>query len=131
MKPRLEIALALIVRGDEILITKRPSTADHLPDMWEFPGGKIETGETPANAAVREAREEVGLDVEVMRALEPIEWEYTKRFVTLHPFEVRVVGGELALDGVAEAKWVAKLELNPADFPEVNLIMIDWLKASS
>ncbi|BCM92448.1 8-oxo-dGTP diphosphatase [Abditibacteriota bacterium] len=128
MKPRLQIALALIVRGDEILITKRPSTADHLPDVWEFPGGKVEEGEAPENAAIREAREEVGLSVEVVRALEPIEWDYTKRTVVLHPFEVRVVGGGIQLEGVAEAEWVLKQELNASDFPEANRGLIEELR---
>lgn len=128
MKPQLQIALALIVRGDEILISRRPSTADHLPNVWEFPGGKVEEGETPEVAAVREAHEEVGLSVEVVQALKPIEWEYPKRIVVLHPFEVSVVGGELALDGVAEAKWVLKRELEVAHFPEANRGLIEQLR---
>ncbi len=131
MKPRLQIALALIVRGDEILITRRPSTADHLPDVWEFPGGKVEASETPADAAIREAREEVGLTVEVIRALPPIEWDYPKRIVVLHPFEVRVISGEIQLNGVAEAEWILKRDLDPADFPEANRALIDELIANT
>ena len=128
MKERLWIALALIVRGEEILISRRLSSADHLPDVWEFPGGKVDEGETPEMAAVREAREEVGLMVEVVRGLEPIEWEYPKRIVVLHPFEMRVVGGELVLDGVAEAKWALKRELDAADFPEANQGLVEGLR---
>lgn len=128
VKPRLLIALALIVRGEEILITRRLSTADHLPDVWEFSGGKVEEGETPAVAAVREAREEVGLEVEVVRALESIEWEYPKRTVVLYPFEMRVVSGEIALNGVAEAKWVRRDELRAEDFPEANRGLISGLQ---
>ena len=124
MKPHLHIALAVIMRGNEVLIQRRPANADHLPDVWEFPGGKVEPNETPANAAIREAREEVGLEIEITRALTPIDWEYTERSVTLHPFEARVVAGE-----VMGAKWVARHELNVADFPDANRALIETLKA--
>lgn len=124
MKLHLHIALAIIVRGDEVLIQRRPANADHLPDVWEFPGGKVEPNETPESAAIREAREEVGLEIEITRALTPIGWEYTERSVTLHPFEARVISGE-----AVGAKWVARGELNPADFPDANGTLIAALKA--
>ncbi len=123
MKPRLQIALALIIRGDEVLVQRRASDADHLPDVWEFPGGKIEPNETPEQAAIREAREETGLVIEVTRALEPIEWDYPGRTVVLHPFEAHVVVGE-----VGRAKWVKRGELRAEDFPEANRGLIEWLR---
>lgn len=123
MKPRLHIALAIIIRGNEVLVQKRASDAEHLPDLWEFPGGKVEPHETPASAAVREAREEVGLAIEIFRPLAPIDWDYAERSVTLHPFEAHVVGGE-----VVGAKWVARQELNAADFPEANRGLIAALQ---
>ena len=123
MKPRLQIALALILGGDEVLIQKRARGADHLPDVWEFPGGKIEPKETPEQAAKREAREEVGLEIEIVRALEVIEWDYPERMVVLYPFEARVVSGE-----VVGAKWVLRSELKAEDFPVANRVLIQWLQ---
>lgn len=125
MKPHLRIALALIVRGDEVLVQRRASDADHLPDVWEFPGGKIEANETPEQAAIREAREETGLEIEIMRALAPIEWDYPERIVVLHPFEARVVSGE-----VVGAKWILKRELKADDFPGANRNLIEMLNGS-
>jgi len=125
MKLHLHIALAVIIKGDEVLIQRRPANADHLPDVWEFPGGKVEAHETPQSAAIREAREEVGLEIEITRALTPIEWEYAERSVTLHPFEARVVAGE-----VVGARWIARQELNAADFPDANRALIAALRAS-
>jgi len=124
MKPHLHIALAIIIRENKVLIQRRPANADHLPDVWEFPGGKVEPNETPANAAIREAREEVGLEIEILRALTPIDWQYAERSVTLHPFEARVVAGE-----AVGARWVARRELNAADFPDANRALIAALKA--
>jgi 8-oxo-dGTP diphosphatase len=124
MKPHLQIALALIWREGEVLLSKRLSSADHLPDVWEFPGGKVEEGESPALAAVREAREEVGLDVEVMSQRQPIEWEYETRRVTLLPFDCRIVGGEASAIQVAKVRFVAPSHLNPADFPPANAALI-------
>ncbi len=112
------------MRGDEILVQRRAANADHLPDVWEFPGGKIEPHETPEAAAIREAREETGLTVEIVRALEPIEWEYAERTVVLHPFEARVLSGE-----VAGASWILKAELKADDFPAANREFIEQLKS--
>lgn len=122
MKPHLQIALALIWRGGEVLVAKRASNAEHLPDVWEFPGGKIESGETPEQAAIREAREETGLKVEVFGAREVIEWDYEARRVTLRPFDCRVVGGK------TEHQFVAVRDLEIEDFPAANRSLISALK---
>lgn len=123
MKPRLSIALALILRGDEVLVQRRAANADHLPDIWEFPGGKVEPNETPAQAARREAREETGLEVEVVRALEPVEWDYPERAVVLHPFLARVGAGE-----AVGATWAKVSELRADEFPPANRGIIEWLQ---
>lgn len=116
MKPHLQIALALIWRGGEVLIAQRALDADHLPGAMEFPGGKIEPGETPAEAAVREAREETGLEVEVVGARERIEWDYPERRVALYPFDCRIVGGTEA----PGCHFVAPTRLKNEDFPAAN-----------
>lgn len=126
MKPHLQIALALIWRGGEVLVARRASDAEHLPDVWEFPGGKIEAGETPQQAATREAREETGLEIEIVGALEAIEWDYAERRVTLHPFHCRITGG---IEG-KEWRFVAPASLNPAEFPAANRSLIFELQST-
>ncbi|WP_157947585.1 (deoxy)nucleoside triphosphate pyrophosphohydrolase [Abditibacterium utsteinense] len=128
MKPHLQIALALIWREGEVLIAKRASSADHLPDVWEFPGGKIEANETPASAAIREAREETGLKVEVVGARQIIEWNYEARRVTLHPFDCRIVGGKLEAREVAECEFSAPQSLKADNFPIANRGLISDLQ---
>ncbi|HEX9996962.1 MAG TPA: SDR family oxidoreductase [Abditibacterium sp.] len=124
MKPHLHIALALIWRGGEVLVARRASNAEHLPDVWEFPGGKIEEGETPESAAIREAREETGFEVQTVGACETIEWEYDARRITLHPFDCHVVGGENS----SGSRFVAAAALEADDFPPANRALIEQLK---
>lgn len=131
MKPQLQIALALIWREGELLIAQRALDADHLPSVWEFPGGKVEPNESPADAAVREAREEVGLEIEVVGAREIIVWDYAERAVILHPFDCRIVGGEARALQCAQVKWCAPAALNAADFPVANGALIASLRANT
>ncbi len=126
MKPHLQIALALIWRGGEVLIAQRASNAEHLPDVWEFPGGKIEPGEAPAEAAVREAREETGLEIEVVAAREVIEWEYVERRVTLHAFDCQILGGD-----EKNRRFIAVQDLKTEDFPAANRDLIRDLQKNS
>ncbi len=124
MKPHFKIALALIWREGEVLVARRQASAVHLPDVWEFPGGKIESGETPQQAAIREAREEIGLEIEVIAAREPIEWDYAERRVTLHPFDCRISGGQIG----AEVQFLAPASLQTESFPPANADLIADLK---
>ncbi len=126
MKPHLQIALALIWRGGEVLVARRAATAEHLPDISEFPGGKIEPGETPEIAAIREAREETGLEIEIVTAREIIEWQYQARRVSLHPFDCRITGGD-----ISKCRFLAPQDLNADDFPAANRELIFSLQRQS
>ena len=130
MKPQLSIALALIWREGELLIARRAPDATHLPGVWEFPGGKVEAGETPAEACVREAREEVGLEVEVTGARDIIAWDYADRAVALHPLDCRIVRGEARALECAQVKWCAPADLDAAQFPAANAGLIQSLQNS-
>ena len=130
MKPQLPIALALVWRGGELLIARRAPDAAHLPDKWEFPGGKVEPGETPRQACIREAREEVGLEIEITGAREIIQWDYPARSVALHAFDCRIVRGEARALANAEVKWCAPADLDAAQFPPANAELIESLQAA-
>lgn len=127
MKPHLQIALALIWREGLVLVTRRRADADHFANVWEFPGGKCFVDEAPARAVVREAREEVGLEIEIIAAREVIEWDYEERRVSLHPFDCRIISGEVQALEVAEWKWCAPDELRADDFPPANRGLIEEL----
>jgi mutator protein MutT len=131
MTPHLHIALALIWQEGRILISKRRADADHLPGLWEFPGGKCQSDETPAQCAVREAQEEVGLQVKVSAERTPITFDYPERIVTLFPFDCEVIGGEAQPLEVAAFRWVLPSELKIEDFPSANIGLIEELRMQS
>jgi mutator protein MutT len=129
--PHFHIALALVWRDGRVLVTRRPSSAAHLPDVWEFPGGKCEDGETPRDAAIREAREELGIEVEITGEYARISHDYSVRRVTLHPFRCFIISGEPQPQASDELRWLTPKELNIDDFPVANRTLIEELQRES
>jgi mutator protein MutT len=123
------IALAIILHptDDAILIARRKADA-HLGGLWEFPGGKCEPGEAPADCAVREAMEEVGLGVTVVEEWPVVEHQYPTRTVVLHPFVCKAESVEARALGSDEVRWVRISDLGEYVFPEVNGPWIDRLQ---
>jgi mutator protein MutT len=120
MKPPLiEIAIALVWKEGRLLIARRPAGV-HLAGLWEFPGGKIEPGETPAACVLRELREEVGIEAEVTGERALIEFAYPERAVRLHPLDCRWLSGEPRPVHCEEPRWVSPTELSEYAFPEAN-----------
>ena len=122
----IEVALALIWRSGQLVITRRPLDK-HLGGLWEFPGGKLECGESPADAARREALEEVGIVCNVTAARDPIDHVYSSRRVRLYPIDCIWVRGEAINREVLEHRWVHPLELSAIAFPEANRELIQKL----
>lgn len=117
----MDIALAIMVQTNPpaVLIARRKKGA-HLAEFWEFPGGKVEEGETASQCAVREAREEAGLGVKPIAEWEPVVYEYPERTVALHPVLCRVVAGEARALESDEIAWATADELSQYRFPPAN-----------
>lgn len=115
----VHVALALIVHQGRWLVARRRPDA-HLGGLWEFPGGKCQPGEPPQNAAVREAREECGIEVEALRVMPTFSHDYGDRIVHLTPVVCQWLSGEpMALDS-EECRWATLSEIRRLEMPAVN-----------
>jgi 8-oxo-dGTP diphosphatase len=120
-RPRTLVVAALIHRGGQVLLSQR--RADQaMPSLWEFPGGKVEPGEAPADALAREVREELGCDVAVDRIEEVVFHPYPAFDLVMLVYRCTVVAGEPRAVEVADIAWVdprslPERDLLPADFP--------------
>lgn len=118
---RLLVVAALIEREGRVLLSKRrPDQA--LPNCWEFPGGKVEPGEDPTVALVREIDEELGCQIEVGRIYEVVFHAYPAFDLLMLVYRAEIVAGTPVARQVAQVAWYApeespRLELPPADIP--------------
>lgn len=114
---QLEVTCAIMVRGNNILACQRGAHTEH-PMEWEFPGGKIDTGENAENCIVREIREELDIEVAVVKALLPVIHDYGFKKIRLIPFLCEIITGEpralehesicwQPIDRFYELKWSA------------------------
>jgi len=113
------VALAIARRAGRVLVGRR--TGDPMfPDHWEFPGGKIQPGERPADAAVRELREETGLDGVDPQPLVKFDHDYPGRSLRLHCFVLNCAEGECVEDEARQWTWTTVPELAGLSMPEAN-----------
>lgn len=122
----IEVVAAIIRDGDRIFATQRGY--GDFKDWWEFPGGKMEAGETPEEALVREIKEELSADIQVGKLLHTVEWDYPQFHLTMHCFMCSLACDALHLNEHEAAKWLDSSTLRsvkwlPAD--EVLLPMIE------
>jgi len=123
----IEVSAGLIFRNGTILITQRLANA-HLGGLWEFPGGKRETGETFKQCLARELREELGIEVNVGELFEEITHVYADKSVRLKFFLCKLLEGEPQPLGCATVKWASKPELADYNFPAADARLLDKLR---
>ena len=127
MMKRIQVVAAIIHDAEgRIFATQRGY--GEFKDGWEFPGGKMEAGETPEEALRREIWEELETRIDVERLVETVEYDYPQFHLTMHCFLCRVESGRLELKEHEEARWLAKDELNEVDWLPADLQIIDKLK---
>lgn len=124
MKP-FAVSIALLQREGRWFLQRRDLHSAHLAGAWEFPGGKVESGESPEQALERELREELNWSPGPLRALAPITHAYADRAVTLHPFVAE--GPELPRTTLAWG-WFTALEASRLTVPEANRPLLELLE---
>lgn len=113
--------------------TKIFSTARGYGDFkggWEFPGGKIEEGETPEQALIREIQEELDTEICVGRLIDTIEYDYPSFHLSMDCFWAEVVSGNLELKEAEDAKWLTKDELDSVKWLPADITLIEKIKQS-
>ena len=131
-KPPLPVVAAVIERDGLVLVAQRPP-GKHLALKWEFPGGKIEAGETPAAALVREIREELGCAISVGEALPACVHAYPSVTILLHAFRCVLEPGSVEPHPHEHAavRWVNCGELRTLDLAEADLPVVAALEAAA
>jgi len=125
----IEVAAALIRdSAGRYLITQR-RRGSHLEGLWEFPGGKLEAGESPPRALRRELGEELGAAFEIGKLVETVRWEYPDRTIILHFYDCRVESGVIEPREGQAMLWVAPDRLGTYDFPPADRALIERLAA--
>ena len=97
-------------------------------DWWEFPGGKMEEGETPQEALVREIREELDAEIEVLDLLDTVECDYPAFHLSMDCFWCEVASGELKLLEAEAARWLTKEELDSVQWLPADVTLIDKIR---
>ena len=123
----IDVAAGLIFRNGLLLISQRHLDS-HLGGLWEFPGGKVDTGESPEGALVREIREELGVETTVGRALEPVVWSYEWGTIRLLPFLCSISGGPPQAIEHEQLLWCAPEDFSSLAWAEADLPILDQLR---
>lgn len=118
------IAISVIEQDGHFLVGRRPPGVP-LAGLWEFPGGKIEIGESAATAAQRECREECGLEIEVEQTLSVVEHAYEHGTLKLFFMAAHIVGQHHSIK--SPFQWVERCELANLEFPAANASLIAML----
>lgn len=116
-------------KGESVIFATQRGYGD-FKDGWEFPGGKIEDGETPQNALKREIMEELETEVSVGELIDTIEYDYPTFHLSMNCFWCDIVSGELVLKEHEAAKWLTKNELDSVEWLPADISLIELIRTS-
>ncbi len=122
----INVVAAIIIKDNKIFATQRGY--GEFKDGWEFPGGKVEQGEAPENAIVREIKEELDTVIEVIGYFDTVEYDYPNFHLSMKCYICTVVSGKLELLEHEAAKWLDKDSLDSVAWLPADLGLVDKLK---
>ncbi len=117
------VTCAVILKGNKILVTQR-SESMLLPLKWEFPGGKIEHNESEEECIYREIKEELNIEIEIIKKLRESIYDYDNYSIRLIPFLANFTSGEIRLSEHKSFLWLQKEELNNLDWAEADISIV-------
>lgn len=122
----IDVTAAIIAREGLILVARRKK-GDHLEGKWEFPGGKIEAGETPEECLTRELAEEFGISAKIGEFVCESIHDYQLRTIRLLAYDVLEVAGDFKLESHDEIRWATGTELKEMDLAEADKLILQEL----
>ena len=123
---QIKVVAAIIQKENKILATKRGY--GEFINMWEFPGGKIESGETKKQALVREIKEELNIEINVDKFALDIEYQYPNFYLFMSCFMCSIKEGSIELLEHNDGKWITKEELNTLNWLPADIGAVNYLK---
>lgn len=123
----IEVVAAIIKKGSEIFATQRGY--GDFKGGWEFPGGKMEEGETPTAALVREIQEELETVVIVDKLIRTVDYDYPNFHLTMHCFLCYIESGDLELKEHEASRWLTLETLESVEWLPADLVIIDDIRA--
>ena len=123
---KIEVVAAIICDGDKFFATQRGY--GEWKDWWEFPGGKIEAGETAEEALQREIREELATEIAIDKLITTVDYDYPQFHLTMHCFLCHVQCGHLTLLEHESARWLKREEFNSVKWLPADEVVIEQLK---
>lgn len=122
----VRVVAAIIINDGKVFATQRGY--GECKDGWEFPGGKIDAGETPEEALVREIKEELDTEVKVKELLETVEYDYPKFHLSMDCFICKIKAGELVLKEHEASQWLTKETLDSVEWLPADLGLIEKIE---
>ena len=124
----IHVSAAIIMKDNKIFVTQRGY--GEFKDWWDFPGGKIEEGETPEECLKREIKEELKADINIDKYLCTVEYDYPNFHLKMECFICSLIDGHLELVEAEDAKFITKDQLDNIDFLPADLLVVKELKKS-
>ena len=124
----IKVVAAIIYKDGKIFATQRGYVA--YKDYWEFPGGKIEAGESPEEALIREIQEELATTIRIERFLITVEYDYPEFHLSMDCFICSILQGQLKLLEHESASWLSEEHLRDVNWLPADLLVIDALMSS-
>ena len=125
---QIEVVAAIIHDSDGRIFATQRGYGD-MKDGWEFPGGKMEPGESPEEALKREIFEELETKIQIERLVQTVEYDYPKFHLTMHCYLCSIESGSLTLKEHEAAKWLQLSDLDSVDWLPADRIVVEAIKA--